>query len=81
MLSGRESEQRCQQRAPKSGGSTIGAVRKESPDPTHLRSVDGSDATAADTPKDVPAEPGTSNDTDDPGRKVMSPATENCMKW
>jgi hypothetical protein len=36
---------------------------------------------ATGTPADVPAEPGTSNDTDGPGRKVMSPETENCMKW
>ncbi len=35
---------------------------------------------ATDTAEDVPAEPGTSYDTDDPGRKVMSPETENCMK-
>jgi hypothetical protein len=55
--------------------------RKKSPDhPTQLHSVDGSEATATDTPKDVPADPGTSNDTDDLSRKVMSPKTENCMK-
>ncbi len=53
---------------------------EENPDPTHLHSVDGSDATDANTTKDVPAEPGTSNDTDDLSRKVMSPETENCMK-
>ncbi|MET3176313.1 UNVERIFIED_ORG: hypothetical protein ABIB52_004188 [Arthrobacter sp. UYCu721] len=35
---------------------------------------------AIDTPGDVPAELGTSNETDDPDRKVMSPATENFMK-
>ncbi|MDQ0239554.1 hypothetical protein J2S94_001634 [Arthrobacter bambusae] len=54
--------------------------RKKSPDPTHPDSVDGPDATAADRPKDVPAEPGTSNDTDDLSHKVMSSETENCMK-
>jgi hypothetical protein len=55
--------------------------RKKSPDPTHLHSVDGSDATAADTAKDVPAEPGASQETYDPGRKVMSTARETRMKW
>jgi len=57
------------------------APRKKSPDPTHLHSVDGSDATAADTAKDVPAEPGASQETYDPGRKVMSTARETRMKW
>ncbi|MHA7291309.1 hypothetical protein ACX80V_16925 [Arthrobacter sp. MDT3-24] len=54
---------------------------EKDPDPTHLRPVDGSDATASDTPGDVPAEPGTSTNTDGLGRKVMSPETENFMKW
>jgi hypothetical protein len=31
-------------------------------------------------PKDVPAEPGTSNETDDLSREVMSSATKNIMK-
>jgi len=37
-------------------------------------------APAAATPGDVPAEAGTSYETYDPGRKVMPPATETCMK-
>lgn len=37
-------------------------------------------ATAAATPGDVPAEAGTSYETYDPRRKVMSPATEICMQ-
>jgi hypothetical protein len=41
------------------------AARKKSPDPTHLHYVDGSDATAADIRRDVPAKPGASTDTDD----------------
>ena len=54
---------------------------EESPDPTHLHPVNGPDTTASDTPKDVPAEPGTSWETHDPGRKVTSPAAVNSMKW
>jgi hypothetical protein len=52
--------------------------RKKSPDPTHLDSVDGSYASRR-YPKEVPAEPGASNETDVPGRKVMSSETENFM--
>jgi hypothetical protein len=33
------------------------AARKKSPDPTHLHSVDGWDATASDTPEAFPLNP------------------------
>ena len=54
---------------------------EEDPDPTHLRSVDGSYA-GHRYPKEVPAEAGTSYETDCPGREeVMSPDPEKLMKW
>lgn len=56
-------------------------ARKKSPDPTHPHSVDGSDATASATLEKPPADPGESTDSDDLGRKVMSPETENSMRW
>lgn len=65
----------------RSGGSTkLGRPWKKVRIPHTLHSVDGSDATASDTPETFPLNPGTSTDTDGLGRKVMSPETENCMK-
>ena len=65
----------------KLGGSTrTRTALKKSPDPTHLHAVDGVHA-GHRYPKGVPAEPGTSYETDGLGRKVMSPATETCIKW
>jgi hypothetical protein len=53
---------------------------EESPDPTHLRPVDGSDPSHRYPPETFPLT-GTSYETDGLGRKVMSPETESCMKW
>jgi hypothetical protein len=86
LMAVEEQTQRCTHMGRAAESGHVGRInqdrtaQKEVPIP-HTCTLSTTCMPATDNPKDDSAEPGMSQETVDPGRKVMSPATETCMNW